>query len=293
MRPGRFEDLPQLLELSRNEVAIGRQDAAPDETRLRRTLARFDWDVRSRVIDRDGALKAFVMVTARPTPEGLIAQLYAGANDDSFEQVVAWGVQFARASGAEIVQTRVAKGFGAPLARAGLRMARPWWRMDRSLADALADVVGVDGYELVDGRALAAGAWGETFTGSFADHWRFIPQSGEELLAGKALELCLAAINAAGRKPVAITLSEVETDPHDTRPQPVGIVSSVGTVPAHRRRGLAGWLVAESLRRLRDCGARSASLYVDALNPQHAYEVYRKLGFEVVHEAEVWEATFP
>ena len=72
----------------------------------------------------------------------------------------------------------------------------------------------------------------------------------------------------------------------------MGLVSSVGTLPEHRRRGLATWLVVEMLRRLRDAGARSASLYVDGQSPMKAYDVYRKIGFEVATEAEVWEATF-
>ena len=101
------------------------------------------------------------------------------------------------------------------------------------------------------------------------------------------------AVCAADRSPVAITLGEVEDYGADPRPQPVGLISSVGTVPEHRRRGLAGWLVAEVLRRLHDAGARHASLYVDGLSPMRAYDVYRKLGFEVGSEAEVWEATFP
>jgi ribosomal protein S18 acetylase RimI-like enzyme len=67
----------------------------------------------------------------------------------------------------------------------------------------------------------------------------------------------------------------------------------VGTVPAHRRHGLAAWLVAEELHRLRALGARHASLYVDALNPTRPFDIYRKLGFDVAYEAEVWEATVP
>ena len=73
----------------------------------------------------------------------------------------------------------------------------------------------------------------------------------------------------------------------------MGLISSVGTLPGHRRRGLAGWLVAEVLRRLRNAGARHASLYVDGENPMRAHDAYRKLGFEVTFEAEVWEATLP
>ncbi|HET7339478.1 MAG TPA: GNAT family N-acetyltransferase, partial [Candidatus Dormibacteraeota bacterium] len=94
-------------------------------------------------------------------------------------------------------------------------------------------------------------------------------------------------------EPASIALGEVEELVGDARPQPLALISSVGTVPNHRRRGLAQWVVAEDLRRLRDAGARHASLYVDGLNPMRAYDVYRKLGFDVAYEAEVWEATVP
>ena len=130
------------------------------------------------------------------------------------------------------------------------------------------------------------------FNRSFADHWRFARRAEAEIVGGKPPELCLVAVTSTARVPAAIALGEIEEFAGDARPQPVGLVSSVGTVPEHRRRGLAGWLVAEEMRRLRDAGAHHASLYVDGLNPMRAYEVYRKLGFEVVYEAEVWEATF-
>ena len=131
------------------------------------------------------------------------------------------------------------------------------------------------------------------FNRTFVDHWRFVPRAEGEILAGKLRELSLMAVTSEGGAPAAMTLAEIEAYPGDTRPQPVGLVSSVGTVPEHRRRGLAGWLVAESLHRLRRAGARHASLYVDGLSPMRAYDVYGKLGFAVMFEAEVWEATFP
>ena len=71
------------------------------------------------------------------------------------------------------------------------------------------------------------------------------------------------------------------------------MISSVGTLPAHRRKGLARLLVAELLARGRRAGAQCASLYVDGLNTTHADRLYRDLGFDVTYEAEVWEATFP
>src|SRR5437660_11000090 len=92
--------------------------------------------------------------------------------------------------------------------------------------------------------------------------------------------------------PAAVTLAHIESYTEDARSQPVGLVSSVGTVPEHRRRGLATWLVAEALRRLQEEGAASASLYVDGWNHTRACDAYRKLGFELAFESEVWQAEF-
>src|SRR5207248_6973411 len=94
----------------------------------------------------------------------------------------------------------------------------------------------------------------------------------EEILGDRPPQLSLMAIVEADSSPAAITLGEVEDYGADPRPQPVGLVSSVGTMPEHRRRGLAGWLVAEVLRRLRAAGARHASLYVDGMSPMRSEE---------------------
>ena len=110
-------------------------------------------------------------------------------------------------------------------------------------------------------------------------------------MAGRPASLSLLAVTPAG-SPAAVTLCQIEAYTADPRPQPVGIVGSVGTLPEHRRRGLASWLVAEALGRLRQGGACHASLYVDGLNPTRAFDGYQKLGFELAFEAEVWEATF-
>jgi ribosomal protein S18 acetylase RimI-like enzyme len=292
MRPGKPEDLGQIVELFRHEVVVGRQDAAPSESRTRARLARFDWAGKSRVIESDGQLEGAVIVVARPGPGGVLADVYAAGRGDAYADAVEWGVLFAQAASAKIIHTLVAKDRGDGLSRLGLRRARPWWRMDRSLLDTLPEVPAVRGYELVDATRAAPGVWTEMFNRSFADHWRFAPRAEAEIVGGKPPELCIMAVTATARVPAAITLGETEEFAGDTRPQPVGLVSSVGTVPEHRRRGLAGWLVAEEMRRLRDAGAQHASLYVDGMNPMRAYDVYRKLGFEVAYEAEVWEASF-
>jgi len=264
----------------------------PNETRLRRMLGRFDWEAKSRVVDHDGRLSGSVLVMSRPSPEGLLTNVYAAGAKDTFPDLVRWGVQLSRAAGASIAQVFVAKGHGRGLDEAGLDLVRPWWRMDRTL-DSLPESKRVAGYTLADATMVPPGVWAEMFNRTFADHWRFTPRVEDEILGDRPAELSLMAVSAADGSPAAITLGEVEDYGADPRPQPVGLISSVGTMPEHRRRGLAGWLVAEVLHRLCAAGARHASLYVDGLSPMRAYDVYRKLGFEVVSEAEVWEATFP
>lgn len=294
MRPGDPADLDPLLELWRREVAEGRQDTMPHESRMRRILSRFDWGARSRVVDGGGGrLDGAVLLMSRPSPEGVVASMYVAGPPGIGSDLARWGLQLSHAAGAAVTQTFMARGRGDSLARAGMTAVRPWWRMDRSLQTALPPAPSVSGYTLVDGDSSQPLSWAEMFNRTFADHWRFKPRVEEEIVDGKAPELCIMALTSPGREPVAMALGELETYPNDPRPQPVGLISSVGTAPEHRRRGLAGWLVSELIHRLRLAGARTASLYVDGLNTTRAFDVYRKLGFEVAFEAEVWEATHP
>lgn len=279
-----------MMELWRREVARRRQDIVPNEERLRRLLAGFDWDTRSRVVENGAGITGSVLVTIRPSPEGALANLYAAGDGDVYADMVRWGVQFSRAAGAAIVQVYAGQGTADGLARAGLARVRPWWRMDRRLGGELPAVGAPVGYELVDGTSTPAERWVDLFNRTFADHWRFAPRGQDEITGGKAPELCLMAVRSTNHEAAGMALGELE-DYGDARAQPVGLIGSVGTLPEDRRRGLARWIVAELMRRLRAAGARSASLYVDGMNPLRAANVYRKLGFEVAFVSEVWEAT--
>jgi ribosomal protein S18 acetylase RimI-like enzyme len=287
-----------VVKLWRSEVRAGRRDSVPRQVELQKLLANFDWGSRSRLVD-DGAegLAGAVVVTSRPHPEGTVARIDPAVAGESsvrvMRELVQWGVWLSRAAGAAAAQVWVGPGYGDVLRKLDLELVRPWWRMDRTLVGNLPTPAPVDGYELLDGSDLPQGSWADMHNRSFSDHWRFSARSEEELMFGKAPELCLMAVTAAARKPAAVTLCHLETYADDARPQPVGVVSSVGTLPEHRRRGLAMWLVAEGLVRLRSAGARHASLYVDGLNQTRAFDAYRKLGFELAFETEVWEATFP
>lgn len=314
MRPGRPADLPGLIELWRAEVRDGRRDSMPRAAQVKGMLAQFDWEARSRVEDGAGGLAGAVLVTSRPTPLGTVAQIdsaiAARKQAPAMRELVRWGLQLSRAAGASVAQLWLGPEAGEPLAGLGLQMVRPWWRMDRTLAGDLPLPVPVPGYELLDGSQVHPGSWAEMHNRSFEDHWRFSPRSEKELIDGKSPRLCLMAVTSvkkrpgramkvrpararrSTREPAAVTLCQLEAYAEDARPQPVGLISSVGTVPEHRRRGLANWLVAEGLIRLREAGARHSSLYVDGWNETRAFDAYGKLGFALAFESEVWEATF-
>jgi ribosomal protein S18 acetylase RimI-like enzyme len=288
--------MPAVLDLWRQDVHDGRRDSVPGDDRLSRMLSRFDWEASSRTVDRPGGgLDGAVLVSSRPAPAGTIAIVEASAaadRPDVLIELTRWGLGLAKAAGASSALVWRGRGHNDGLDRLGLEFVRPWWRMDRTLAGSPVAPAAVPGYELHDARSIPTGRLVEAHNLAFADHWRFTPRSEEELMAGRPAELSLIAV-APGGAPAALALNQIETYASDPRPQPVGSISSVGTLPEHRRRGLATWLVAEALVRLHQAGARHASLYVDGKSPMRAYDVYRKLGFELAFETEVWEATFP
>jgi ribosomal protein S18 acetylase RimI-like enzyme len=290
VRPGRAEDLTGVLALLQAEVRAERQDCVPGRAYLQRMLAGFDWSSRSRVVVGEGGLEGAVLVAGRSTPLGTVTQVSVACGRlDMRQELLRWGLNLSKAAGATAAQIWCGRGHSEGMAELGAEFVRPWWRMDVTLGGDRTEPRPVRGFELHGGGRAAGCSWSDLHNRSFADHWRFSPRSEAELATGRSPHLSLMAITAEG-SPAALALGQVESYLDDSRPQPVGIVSSVGTVPEHRRKGLATWLVAELLNRLREDGARSASLYVDGWNHTRAFEMYRKLGFQLAFESGVWEA---
>lgn len=296
MRPGRADDLPAMTRLLEHAVQAGMRGSLPPDAALRRAFADFDWEACSRVAESDGRVEGMVLVTRRPGDDGTVTRVEAavapGADAALLQSLTRWGLGLSRAAGARVAQVWSPHGRDEWLAGLGLEPVRPWWRMDRTLAEQLPQVAPVDGYRLLDPLAVPSSAWAKVFNLAFADHWRYWPRAETTFQIGEQPELALMAADAGG-EPAAMALCEIVTYRLDPRPQPVGIVGSVGTLPAHRRRGLARWLVAESLVRLRAAGARTASLFVDGKNETRAADLYEDLGFRVTFDTTVWEATFP
>jgi ribosomal protein S18 acetylase RimI-like enzyme len=290
IRPGCPQDLAALLELLAEDVRDDRRDSVPGGMELERRMAGFDWESRSRVIENGGGPRAVALVTARETAEGTLARVEVAGPEESHRlALLRWGLGLGRAAGARLGQVWQPPGHRECMAELGLSPARPFWRMDRANMDDLPPTELPAEYQLAEGPPWRVAA--ETYNRAFERHWRHSPLSPDQPPEGRPRDLDLLAVTSQGQ-PAAVAWAEVEE--HDVsvdkRPQPVGVVGVVGTVPRHRRRGLGFALTAEALRRLRGHGARSASLYVDGLNPTRAYDVYRRLDFEVGYEYEVFEA---
>jgi ribosomal protein S18 acetylase RimI-like enzyme len=169
----------------------------------------------------------------------------------------------------------------------GLSAVRPFWRMDRANLNDLPDLQLPPGYRLaprVDPRQATT-----VFNQAFHEPWRFQPKEANAALR-RPLTVNLLALGPDG-SPAGIVWGSLERYEADSRPQPVGLLEAVGTLPEHRRRGVAAGLLVEALRRLRRRGAQIVSLYVDGLNTTGAATVYHRLGFQIGFEYEVFEAT--
>lgn len=291
MRPGRLQDLPGLRSLWAHEVLKRSRDCVPSEAMITRMMSAFDWSARSRVMEDSAGLRAAALVLENSNRGGPVVRLETAARDEADRlRLIRWGVGLSRAAGAVVAQLWRPKGHRRGLAELGLVLARPFWRMDRSSLDHLPRARLPDGYRLAESvdRPTAA----HVFNRSFAEHWRFQPLDPDNLpVVNRPRDLELLAVAEDGAA-AAVVWCDVDTHDPDLRPQPVGVVEVVGTVPEHRRRGLAYALTAEALHRLRLHGAASASLYVDGLNPTRAYDVYARLDFVLAYQYDVFEATF-
>jgi GNAT superfamily N-acetyltransferase len=292
LRPGRPEDFTTLLALWADDVRRGGHDSVPERAWLRRQMGDFDWEARSRVLEDAAGPQGCVVVLDRPGPAGSVTRVEAVSRSEPDRlRLLRWGLGLSQAAGAAAAQVWWPRDADtAELRRSGLSQVRAFWRMDRPDLEDVPELPLPPGYRLDVG--VDAGLAAETYNRAFADHWRFLPVFPDHVPSGgSAEELRLLAVGPRGDA-ATVVWSTLEHHEVDSRAQPVGLVNVVGTVPRHRRRGLALAMTAEALRRLGRLGAASASLYVDASNPTRAYDLYRRLGFEVGYEYEVFEISW-
>jgi ribosomal protein S18 acetylase RimI-like enzyme len=89
-------------------------------------------------------------------------------------------------------------------------------------------------------------------------------------------------------EPAGLLLSRI-LEVEDGGPQPSGFIEVVATHPAHRRAGVAEYLVRSALARFTAVGVKRAMLLVDSTSGTRPAALYKRCGFEPVFTYAVWE----
>jgi GNAT superfamily N-acetyltransferase len=188
------------------------------------------------------------------------------------------------------LETDAAAGQGdllAITARAGFEPVRHFLEIARPTSEPAPEPRPVDGLELVPWSPDLDEEARLCHVESFADHWGSEPRTREEwaqwYTGHRAYrnDLSLLAVDPGSSQVVGLVLCAAYPQDWATVPREAWI-NTVGTRRAWRGKGVARWLMAESLQRIATADDRfeRAILGVDAENPTGALRLYRALGFD-------------
>jgi mycothiol synthase len=133
---------------------------------------------------------------------------------------------------------------------------------------------GADHHEVRAAHNLAFGGFHYGFTPWDEQMWRQWVQDSAALRPAMSLLL---------RDEHGAIAAYVQSSEYDGVTEATGVreafVAKVGTVPGHRRRGLAGLLLSQALSRYVDAGYAASTLDVDGENPTGALGIYQRAGY--------------
>jgi mycothiol synthase len=120
---------------------------------------------------------------------------------------------------------------------------------------------------------------------AFADHWDNAPVTEDDFrrfFAEPHIDTSLWQVAWDGDQVAGLVINAIVPHENERTGQKVGWLDSVATRRPWRRRGLAGALIARSLRVLGERGMEIAALGVDSESPTGALRLYESFGFEPV-----------
>jgi mycothiol synthase len=227
--------------------------------------------------DGDRLYDTTVVVDPPAWGMGIAAALTAWAEDRLVEVARsnptirrAWVGAWTFDGDSELVDVLAARGYEA--VRRGAEMLRPD-------LEHLEPATLPDGYHIRIPQADELPAVFEMQVAAFAEHWGEYEAQDHELaewIEDPRFRRDLVVVVWARDQPAACVANVLEDRPDGTVR---GLLESVSTHPAHRRRGLARAAIAHSLELLRAAGATSAYLGVDVENHNRALALYESCGF--------------
>ncbi len=165
----------------------------------------------------------------------------------------------------------------------GFAVERWFTTMVRDMAEPLPVPPAVDGTTIVAYSADRALDVLAARNDAFRDHWGSLPTSEEgwrTFVDGEFLrpDLSRIALDAEGAV-IALCLASVNEDDWEAMGATHAYIDLIGVVRAHRRRGLAPLVIAQTLAAVAAAGLEKAVLDVDTESPTGANTLYEGLGF--------------
>jgi mycothiol synthase len=173
----------------------------------------------------------------------------------------------------------------------GYAPIRYWFQMDRPSLDDLPQPDFPPGVEVRPVRDDHLREIFEVEVEAFSDHFGGIddtPEAFQRMVNDPRRDTSLWVVAWHGGEIVGQSLNRINRAENEALGLRRGWVNAVGVRRAWRRQGIGRALVAESLRVLRDAGAETARLGVDAENPHGALGLYETLGFGVVQRGRIY-----
>ena len=178
----------------------------------------------------------------------------------------------------------------------GMAPVRWWSELDRDLAEPITPALVPTGLTVASlGPPYDAARWDEPLraahNSAFADHWGSAPVSQQAWVhwrtGSRSFRPGCSAVAATADGEIAGYVLGYEYDADTERTGRRDLyIATVGTIAAHRGRGVAAALLAHVLHAARGVGYDTSSLTVDAQNPTGALGVYERAGFRL-HRREI------
>jgi len=168
----------------------------------------------------------------------------------------------------------------------GYRRVRYGFMMTRPLSEPIPDTPLPEGFEVrpvveSDHRRI----W-DADAEAFRDHWDPSERTDEDfvsMMSIPGIDTSLWRVAWAGDEVAGSVMNYIFAGENEKLGVRRGWLEHVSVRRPYRRRGLAGALIADSLRALRDKGLDEAALGVDAQNPSGALHLYESFGFRRHH----------